>query len=116
MTDFYELMPRTGDIPPGADFLITITDDCMLPYIRPGEQVAVSCRETLCEMDAGIFVYKGRLVCRQWCEDITGTLHLLCANPKREDESISVPAMMREDCICLGKVLLSKKPEAPVYD
>ena len=116
MTDFYELMPRTGDIPPGADFLITITDDCMMPYIRTGERVAVSCRETLCEMDAGIFVYKGRLVCRQWCEDITGTLHLLCANPKRESEKISVPAAERENCLCLGKVLLSEKPAAPLYD
>ena len=36
MTDFYELMPRTGDIPPGADFLIAITDDCMLPPRRTG--------------------------------------------------------------------------------
>lgn len=116
MKDFFDLIARGADTPPAADFLIKITDDCMLPYISPGQEVCVSCREQLLEMDAGIFLYNGKIICRQWCEDYAGALHLLCANPKRESENISIPRDARTRCLCLGRVILPHRLPPPVYD
>ena len=109
------LIKRNEYTPAEADFCLTLTDDCMAPHIKPGDSVYVSCREPLDEMDAGIFLYNDTLVCRQWCCDYAGTLHLLCANPARQAQNIAVPAHEKEKCLCLGKVLLQKPLPAPVY-
>lgn len=116
MTEDFKLIPRSGDVPEAADFSVTITDDCMQPYIMQGDTVYVSSRETLSEFDAGLFLYRDRILCRQWCEDYSGALHLLCANPARERENITVPAAERSACLCLGKIILSSKIPAPIYN
>lgn len=115
MTDYYELVPRCRDIPEAADFCLTLGDDCMLPYIAHGQRIYISCRARLEEMDAGLFLYEGRIICRQWCEDFTGALLLLCANPECESENLRIEAAARGKCLCLGKVLLDRKLPPPQY-
>ena len=115
MKGLYYLARRGEATPEEADLCVTIFDDCMAPYIPEGDTVYVSCTEPVEELEAALFYYNGRVLCRQWCEDYRGTLHLLCANPAREDRNISLSPTERRACLCLGKVLLKKRPPAPVY-
>ena len=111
----YELIDRSPAMPPEADFCLRLGDDSMSPYLSAGETVFVKARAELEEFDAGIFLYEGAVLCRQWCEDYGGTVHLLCANPACRDKNISIPRTQRQKLRCLGKVLLSEKLPAPVY-
>lgn len=111
----YELIERSGKIPAEVDFSIVITDRSMEPYIRQNSTVLVQARAQLEEFDAGIFMYRGSVLCRQWCEDARGIVHLLCANPAFEKENISLDGGEREKLSCLGKVLLKKPLPPPSY-
>jgi len=111
----YELKERSADIPQEADFSLTVTDEGMEPYIRKNSTVHVRARAELEEFDTGIFMYMGEVFCRQWCEDIMGNVHLLCANPAFEKENVSIAKGEREKLRCLGKVLLKKKLPPPSY-
>lgn len=111
----YELLERTGDIPPGADFCISISGDSMEPYIRDGELVYVRRGAELAEFDVGIFFVDGDVFCKQWCVDYAGTLHLLSANPAREDANIEIPRSANRSCVCFGKALLPMKLPKPLY-
>ena len=84
----YDLIERGAAVPAAADMCIIHGDDTMEPYIRRGERVYISRRQTPAEMEAGLFLYRGKVYCRQWCEDYAGGLHLLCANPARERENL----------------------------
>lgn len=115
MEELYTLIQRRADMPAGADFALVMDTELMEPLIKKGERVYVSRRESPEEFEVGLFYYMGQVYCRQFCEDMLGTLHLLCANPLSESENIAVPAAMRDKCLCLGKVLLKKKPPMPLY-
>lgn len=52
LSDGYELVERDG-APDGADFCLTVTDDCMEPYIRRGERVYVQASAAPGEFEAG---------------------------------------------------------------
>ena len=110
LSDGYELVERDG-APDGADFCLTVTDDCMEPYIRRGERVYVQASAAPGEFEAGIFMLSGRVYCRQWCEDYTGTVHLLAANPARQDANIAVPkAALTAAMSCSSVCSLAKHP------
>ena len=40
---------------------------------------------------------------------------LLCANPERENENLSLSRTEKAACLCLGRVLLKKRLPMPVY-
>lgn len=109
----YELLERSSDMPPSADFALVLGDDCMEPFFKKGERVYVEARAELEEFEAGLFFYRGRVICRQWCQDHTGAVHLLCANPARERENISLPAA--EKLVFLGRVITKRKLPRPIY-
>ena len=112
----YELMPRDLHTPAEADFCISIQGDSMAPYIPDGSLVYVKRDAPLQEFDAGVFFVDGDVLCKQWCVDYTGTLHLLSANPLREDANRSFPRDSGQTVICFGKVLLDRKLPRPVYE
>lgn len=114
LSDGYELVECDG-APDGADFCLTVTDDCMEPYIRRGERVYVQASAATGEFEAGIFMLSGRVYCRQWCEDYTGTVHLLAANPARQDANIAVPKAALSKLACLGRVMTGAKLPRPAY-
>jgi len=111
--DFYELIDRSSDIPEGADFCVTLSDRSMEPFFKCGSEVYVSAARAPAEFDAGIFLYEGKVLCRQWCEDFIGTLHLLPANPAFRSLSIAIPKHLRDKCLCLGSVISAIKLPRP---
>lgn len=112
----FEEIERPPGAPGEADFCITIQGDSMEPFIPDGSLAYVRRGAQLQEYDAGVFYVDGDVFCKQWCVDYAGTLHLLSANPKRQDANISIPRDAGRSCVCFGKVLLGKRLPAPVYD
>ena len=115
MKDDYTLLPRTGDMPEGADFCLRLDNDCMEPFFRGGELVYIDRRHAPEELQPGLFLFGGRVLCRQRCEDSSGALHLRCANPRRERENVSRSRAGKASCLCLGRVLTEKNLPMPVY-
>lgn len=111
----YEEIPRTADMPAGADFCITIRGDSMEPYISDGSLVYVKRGAPLQEFDVGVFFVDGDVFCKQWCTDYAGTLHLLSANPLREDANLHITRDSGRVCVCFGKVLLGRHLPQPSY-
>ena len=111
----YELIECPVNAPADADFCISISGDSMEPYIKDGEVIYVRRDCPLNEFDVGVFFVDGDVFCKQWCVDYTGTLHLLSANPKRQDANIVLPRDSARSCICFGKVLLKERLSRPFY-
>ena len=111
----YELIERGMDTPLDADFCISIRGDSMQPYIKDGSIVYVKRDAPLQEFDVGVFFVDGDVFCKQWCVDYAGTLHLLSANPLRQDANIDIPRDSGRSCVCFGKVLLPTRLPAPAY-
>lgn len=111
----FEIIPLPPSAPKGADFCVDVQGDSMEPFIHDGERVFVQRGAQLQEFDVGIFFVDGEVFCKQWCVDYAGTLHLLSANPKRQDANIEIPRDAGRHCVCFGKVLLKKKLPPPMY-
>ena len=111
----YENIPLDPAAPVGADFCITVRGDSMEPFIPDGSLVYVRRGAPLQEFEVGIFFVDGDVFCKQWCVDYAGTLHLLSANPVRQDANISIPRDAGRSCICFGKVLLDHRLPQPSY-
>lgn len=110
----YELVPR-GDAPNDAAMSLCISDDCMQPYIGAGECVYVSVGSPPEEFGVGVFMYEGRVLCRQWCESYSGALMLLAANPARQSENVIIPPSKRDKLVCLGRIITDKPLPRPRY-
>lgn len=108
-------IPKDRRCPKSADFCICIHGDCMAPYIENSTVVYISRKSKISEFDVGLFLYEGEILCRQWCEDYSGTVHLLCANPSRQEDNIAVPREKLDKLRCLGRVMLGKKLPRPTY-
>ena len=115
MEEEYTLLPRTADMPAGADLCLRLDNDFMEPYLKRGQLLFVSRDAAPEELQPGLFFYAGRALCRQWCEDSAGNLHLLCANPRREKENLCLSRAEKSACLCLGRVLLKKRLPMPLY-
>lgn len=111
----YENIIRPDDAPAAADFCIDISGDSMEPYIHDGQRIYVRRDSPLKEFEVGVFFVDGDVFCKQWCVDYSGTLHLLSANPLRQDANLSISRLSGRSCICFGKVLLPSQPPKPVY-
>ena len=112
----YELMERDMNTPLEADFCLNVQGDSMEPYIRDGSLIYVKRDAPLREFDVGVFFVDGDVYCKQWCVDYAGTLHLLSANPLRQDANLAIPRDSGRSCVCFGRVLLPTKLPEPVYD
>lgn len=115
MAEDYVFIKKDGSVPSEADFCFIMDNELMEPVIKKGERVFVSRRQSPGELEVGLFYYKGRVYCRQLCEDYAGNTHLLCANPGCEVENLCLDKRERKTLICLGRVLLKKKPPMPIY-
>lgn len=111
----YEDIPLPDGAPAGADFCITVRGDSMEPFIPDGSLAYVKRGASLQEFDVGIFYVDGDALIKQWCVDYGGTLHLLSANPKREDANRQIPKGSTSTVVCFGKVLMDHRLPAPIY-
>lgn len=111
----FELIAVGPDVPPRADFCISVSGDSMSPYIEDGEMVYVQRDATLEQFDVGVFFVDGDVLCKQYCSDAFGTLYLLSANPRREDANRIIPRSSDSTVVCFGKVILPRKLPKPIY-
>ena len=112
----YEDIPRTADMPKGADFCLTVSGDSMEPYIEDGSRVYVSETEELRPFEVGVFAVDGATYVKQYAPGYSGEVYLLSANPKREAANITIRPSGGQSVQYFGKVLgLPKLPE-PVYE
>ena len=111
----YETIPLDPKAPRGADFCITIRGDSMMPFIGDGDLVYVKRGADMTDFDVGVFYVDGDVLCKQYCVDAYRNLHLLSANPAREDANRTIKADSMIRVMCFGKVLLPHKLPQPVY-
>ena len=114
MPEDYSLLPRQGR-DERADFCLTVRGDSMEPFIPDGSLVYVKRNAPLQEFEPGIFFVDGDVYCKQWCTDYAGTLHLLSANPLRQDANLVIPRDSGRVCVYFGKVLMSRHLPRPEY-
>lgn len=74
------------------------------PYLEDGAVAYVS-RTPLREGDVGIFSVNGKVLCRQYDRDDSGTVHLFSLNRRRADGDVTLPAAEAGTLICFGRVL-----------
>lgn len=111
----YEDIPRTADMPDGADFCLTVSGDSMEPYIHDGDMVFVNESARLQDMDVGVFSVDGATYVKQYAPLYDGSLMLLSANPERESANIRIPRESSHSVQYFGKVILPKKLPQPFY-
>lgn len=97
LSNQFEIIPVTPDIPQQTDFAVIIDGDSMCPLIKNGETVYVKQVSALESGDIGIFNIDGYIVCKQYQPDF-----LYSVNKKYE------PIKLTEKYFILGKVLLQK--------
>lgn len=112
----YDMMERGLDVPHKADFAIDISGDSMEPYIHDGQTVYVQRGADIEDMDVGIFFVDGDVYCKQYCLDYNGDVHLLSANPNREDANVHIRRDSTRNLVCFGKVILPHRLPAPIYN
>lgn len=111
----FEDIPRTPDMPKGADFCVTVSGDSMEPYIHDGQMVYVSESEQVQDMEVGVFFFQGGTYVKQIARSFDGSVYLLSANPDREASNVMIPREAVPYLVCFGKVLGIKKLPPPIY-
>lgn len=111
----YEDIPRTADMPSGADFCVVVSGDSMEPYIKHGETVYVSETAVIEPLDVGVWVIDGATYIKQYYPLDDGGMMLLSANPDREAANIHIHPDGNQSVQCFGKVLGIKKLPLPEY-
>lgn len=113
--DYYEDIPRTPDMPKGADYCLTIAGDSMEPYIHDGQMVFVKRDVQVLPFEVGVWYYQGGTYVKQYFKEADGGVWLLSANPERENTNVYVPAEVSDDLHFYGKVLGLKHLPRPEY-
>ena len=105
----YELLPVTGDVPPGAELAVRIQGDSMAPVIADGAVVYVN-HDPLRSGDVGIFCVDGDMLCKQYCRDSFGMVYLFSLNRKRADMDVVFRQGSGRSLTCFGRVMLHSQP------
>ena len=112
--DEFEDIPRTEDMPRGADFCVTLSGDSMEPYLHDGQLIFVARDRQVDRLDVGVWYYQGGTYVKQ-LDKREDAIYLLSANPDREAANLRIPYESEHDLRCYGKVLGIKKLPLPVY-
>lgn len=112
----FEMLQVDNTVPSSADYAVRISGDSMEPYIKNGQIVFVDEDADVEEGDVGIFCVNGEMYCKQYYLDKNQNLHLLSANPRREDVSIHISRDSESSVKCCGKVLLGFHIPLPSHE
>lgn len=112
--DEFEDIPRTEDMPRGADFCVTLSGDSMEPYLHDGQMIFVARDRQVDRLDVGVWYYQGGTYVKQ-LDKREDAIYLLSANPDREAANLRIPYESEHDLRCYGKVLGIKKLPLPEY-
>lgn len=107
-TDYYFSTIDKASAPEGADFAVVIEGHELEPYVRVGDRVFCSRSPLLRDGDVGIFLAGGKMLCRQYCEDSLGNIHLFSVN--RSLNHLDLHLESGEQVFCFGKVLMENIP------
>lgn len=105
----YELIPVTGDVPPGAELAVRIQGDSMAPVIADGAVVYVN-HDPVQSGDVGIFCVDGDMLCKQYYRDPLGMVYLFSLNRKRSDMDVIFHRGSGRSLTCFGRVMLHAQP------
>lgn len=111
----YEDIPRTPEMPHGADFCVKVSGDSMEPYIKAGETVYVSETAAIRPLEVGVWTVDGAPYIKQYYPLDDGGVMLLSANPDREAANIHIHPDGNQTMVYWGKVLGIKKLPLPEY-
>lgn len=109
----YEML-ELDDVPPGADYCITVSGDSMEPYIKDGSIVFVKRNAPLNDFDVGVFYVDGDVLIKQFTQDSMRNVYLLSANPKRADANRMIMHNSNSAFMYYGRVITGKLPQ-PKY-
>ena len=109
----FEYLEVEGDVPPQADFAVRLAGDSMEPYLMDGAVAYVN-RDPLENGDVGIFFLDGDMLCKQYCRDTEGNVHLFSLNRSRADADRHIPAESGSTLCCYGRVILPQVPAPPL--
>jgi len=107
---------REVPVPAGgtADFAVTLTDDSLLPWVKPGETVYLRRRTDLRDGDVGLFYTAGGMAFRQFCRDSQGNVYLFAVNRRYRWQDLSVPAERTGEIVCYGRAELAAPIPLPM--
>ena len=105
----YELIPVTGDVPPGAELAVRIQGDSMAPVIADGAVIYVN-HDPVQSGDVGIFCVDGDMLCKQYYRDPLGMVYLFSLNRKRADMDVIFHRGSGRSLTCFGRVMLHAQP------
>lgn len=108
----FDWIEVSGAVPQGAEFAVRIQGDSMEPYIHDGAIAYVN-RDPLSNGDVGIFCVDGDMLCKQYVRDRMGMVYLFSLNRARADADVVLPPDSGRGLVCMGKVLLAKRPKIP---
>ena len=96
-----------------ADFAVKITDDSLVPWIKPGGTAFLRRNTELFDGDIGLFETDGGVVFRQFCADSRGAVYLFAVNRRcAEYDRVILPPESRS-LVCYGRLLLKKPVPLP---
>ena len=96
-----------------ADFAARISGQSMEPWIADGSTVLLTRRSGLTDGDVGLFFVDGDMLCKQYCRDLSGGVHLFSLNRAYADADRHIPPDSSSTLCCYGKVLLPRRPPLP---
>ena len=92
--------------PEGVVFALRLTDDAL----APAGTVVYADRERLENGDMGVFLLKGQALCRQYYRDALGMVYLFSPDRNRAEEDLVLPPSRRQELVCLGRLMLPRRP------
>lgn len=88
-----------------ADFAVAVTDDSLLPWVKPGETVLLARNTELADGDIGLFETDGGLVFRQFCADSRGAASLFAVNRAHAEDDREIAPEKASAIVCYGRVV-----------
>lgn len=105
--------PLRRDPKEDADFAVTVTDDSLLPHIKPGSTVYLRRRTDLRDGDVGLFFSEDGMVFRQFCRDSQGNIYLFSVNRAHRDRDLVLSPGRVKDVVCYGKLAADRPIPLP---
>ena len=102
--------------PEGADvgFAVAVTDDSLLPWVKPGETVLFQRNTELSDGDIGLFETDGGIVFRQFCADSRGAVYLFAVNRAHAEDDRVIAPEKAASLVCYGRLELKKPIPLPM--
>lgn len=108
----WDAFPAPGGA--GADFAVTVTDDSLLPWIKPGETILLERNTVLSDGDIGLFETEAGLVFRQFCADSRGAVYLFAVNRAHAADDRMIAPERAAALVCYGRVARKKTIPLPM--